>query len=356
MDNIDIKNIPIEVLLGNPYEFLQDYFIKPIDPIQSVLNPIDDIDIETEDVPKDEIVESKKEPEIYIKKSVNDTESMVSDIMNDDTYNKLMEISEYHGSLDDKILYDIPEKESFDIDIAERINPLATIIDIDPGLSKNEEFNYLDLIGLKAKEAMLIINVKHIGTLEGLVNRGVIKKIKIGRSVRYSTLDVHRVARGYKRSKIIAIYARVWEKRAKKRRKLMQEQIRDVLDYTTSKNIPVKRIYRAYGFSLDFSRDTRKGFHALIYDVIRNRVDVVIIESPDRLSGVAFELIVQMFKYFGTKIVFLNEMPVNTKYRNEMVSELSELQKMFNKAIRKNEIVKEDINLYNTEYSRLLNI
>lgn len=357
MEKIDVNSIPIEILLGKPSEFIQDYFIKPDEPIKLIDSPVLDFE-EEEDTPIEEIEIKEDTNQVYHKKSVNDIDAVVSDIMSDDTYGKLMEISDYHGALDDEIL-NVEQEDSgiLSQEEIESLSVLKSVVDVDPNLTKDEMFNYSDLVGLRATEAMKILNIKHRSTLEGLVNRGAVKKVYTGeKTVRFSTLDIHRIARGYKRSKIIAIYVRVWEKKKKLKRALIQQQVKRLLEYTTKKNIPVKRIYRDYGFSLDFSKDHRKGFHTLLYDVIRNRVDIVIIESPDRLSGIAYELIVQLFSYFGTKIVFLNSSPVNNKYRNEMIGEISQMQKIFSRAIRSNKIVDRDVDLYNTEYSKLLNI
>lgn len=331
--NINVDDISIDALKGDPKSHILDYYIMPV---------------------YEKSEEKKELPEIYSKKEINNEEAVVSEIMNDDIYDKLIDIND--EILNDEILFDSMEIDKPPSIYMEGFKLTASNIISDPELYKTDlEFNQNDLLGLTGSEVKKMLNVKTDKMLVNLVERGVLRRIKIGSRYRYQSSDVYRLIKNNKK-KIIVIYARAWDISNTRTKRAMKKQIKYLLSFATDKKWPVKRIYRDTGFALDFSRTNRKGLHALLYDVIRGRVDFVIIESPDRLSMIGYEMFVQIFRYYGTKIYFTTNKQMDVQYRNEMVGEFSQLQKMIHRGIRRGTIVDTDVDLTNLNYKKLLNI
>lgn len=66
----------------------------------------------------------------------------------------------------------------------------------------------------------------------------------------------------------------------------------------------------------------RKGFQKLIQMVIKNEVELVVIENKDRLIRFGFEILEDIFKYFGCKILVLNDILENKTYEQELTDDL----------------------------------
>lgn len=66
----------------------------------------------------------------------------------------------------------------------------------------------------------------------------------------------------------------------------------------------------------------RKGFQELIQRVIKGEVELIIIENKDRLIRFNFDLLEDLFKYYGTKILVLNDTLDNKSYEQELTEDL----------------------------------
>ena len=56
--------------------------------------------------------------------------------------------------------------------------------------------------------------------------------------------------------------------------------------------------------------------------VIQNEVELLVIENKDRLTRFGYDLLEQLFKYFGTKILVLNNVIENKTYEQELTEDL----------------------------------
>jgi len=345
----DVKNIPVDVLEGTPKQFDLNYFKMPDDQFVKITTDI--YSKEVENVKPD--VEKSQEVEIYSHDAINDL-SNVSEIMSDDVYEQLYDDSD--RILNDEILFDTTNNKGDNNYIDGYRLSARNVLTSSDIYSKNDRFNQDDLLGLTSKQAISLLNISNREHLIRLVKKGLIRKFKIGNRNRYVTSDIYRLINDQRKNKIIAIYARVWDGSHIRSSDGLKHQIKKLLEFATEKKWPVKRIYRDTSFGLDYAPSTRKGLHALLYDVMRGRVDFVLIESPDRLGIVGYELIVQLFKMYRTKIIFMDDTQYNTQYRNEMIGEFSFLQKMLHKSIRQGKIVNTNVDLSKINYKEILNI
>ena len=66
----------------------------------------------------------------------------------------------------------------------------------------------------------------------------------------------------------------------------------------------------------------RKGFDELCQEVIRGNVEMIVIENKDRLMRFGYEMFEKFFRYFGTKILVLNDEISNKSYEQELTDDL----------------------------------
>lgn len=149
----------------------------------------------------------------------------------------------------------------------------------------------------------------------------------------YNEDDVYGLlGRRYKKNNWTVVYARVATD-SKTNREELDEQLNRMHLWAMKQGLKVDKIYVDKCSSLEFSRNVRKGLHSLIYDVVKKNVDTVLVESPDRIARFGFELLMQMFRYYKTKIIFVNDNPINPLYKNEVAVELKgaieKIEKMY---------------------------
>lgn len=119
--------------------------------------------------------------------------------------------------------------------------------------------------------------------------------------------------KGIKRK--IYLYARV---STPKQKKDLENQITLLKSWAFSNGIQINGIYSDIASGISFEK--RKGFFELLDEVMKNRVESVIISYKDRLSRVGFELFSYLFQKFGTKIVVISEIG-NQKLDSEEIFE-----------------------------------
>ena len=66
----------------------------------------------------------------------------------------------------------------------------------------------------------------------------------------------------------------------------------------------------------------RKEFQEVLQMIIRGNVELLVIENKDRLVRFGYEILEQIFKYFGTKILVLNDILENKSYEQELTEDL----------------------------------
>ena len=66
----------------------------------------------------------------------------------------------------------------------------------------------------------------------------------------------------------------------------------------------------------------RKQFQEVLQMIIQGGVELLVLENKDRLVRFGYEILEQMFKYFGCKILVLNDILENKTYEQELTEDL----------------------------------
>ena len=66
----------------------------------------------------------------------------------------------------------------------------------------------------------------------------------------------------------------------------------------------------------------RKYFQEVVRMIIQGEVELLVIENKDRLVRFGYEILESIFKYFGTKILVLNDIIENKSYEQELTEDL----------------------------------
>lgn len=108
-------------------------------------------------------------------------------------------------------------------------------------------------------------------------------------------------------------------------RKLMLEQQQRIRAWCLQRGASLDKMYDDWAPATDFSLDSRPGLHELIQDVIKKRVSLIIVETPDRLARVGWELFPAWFKYYGVEVVVIDQAISIPEYRKEQEQDLANL-------------------------------
>jgi predicted site-specific integrase-resolvase len=111
------------------------------------------------------------------------------------------------------------------------------------------------------------------------------------------------------------LYARV---STPKQKNELENQIDLLKKWAFSNGIQINGIYSDIASGISFEK--RKGFFEILDEVLKNRVESVIISYKDRFSRVGFELFSYLFQKFGTKILVISEIG-NPKLDSEEIFE-----------------------------------
>ena len=119
-----------------------------------------------------------------------------------------------------------------------------------------------------------------------------------------------------KRNKKIISYSRVSTQNQKEQ---LKEQTQRIYDSCISRGIKLDK--QLEDIKSGMSED-RPGFQELIRMVVKNEVELVVVENKDRLIRFGYSIIESIFKYFGTNILVLNDTIENKTYEQELTEDL----------------------------------
>lgn len=169
------------------------------------------------------------------------------------------------------------------------------------------------------REVRKILGIKSRNTLSTYVKNGLIK-VNVTPTGRYIYDDDSVYAflglKKDKKNKINISYSRVSTPSQKNQ---LKDQSKRIYESCISRGIQLDK--QIEDIKSGMSSD-RKGFQELIREVIKGNVDLVIIENKDRLIRFNFDLLEEIFKYFGTRILVLNDSLNNKSYEQEMTEDL----------------------------------
>lgn len=171
---------------------------------------------------------------------------------------------------------------------------------------------------MKSKEVLKILGVTRT-TLTKYVKEGTIKVTKMKNGYYNYDDDSVYAFIGLKKkkhnSKIIS-YARVSTQNQKEQLKAQSNRI---YESCISKGIVLDEQIEDIKSGMSFDR---KGFDKLCQEVIRGNVEMIVIENKDRLMRFGYEMFEKFFRYFGTKILVLNDEISNKSYEQELTDDL----------------------------------
>lgn len=171
---------------------------------------------------------------------------------------------------------------------------------------------------MKSKEVLKILGVTRT-TLTKYVKEGTIKVTKMKNGYYNYDDDSVYAFIGLKKkkhnSKIIS-YARVSTQNQKEQLKAQSNRI---YESCISRGIVLDEQIEDIKSGMLFDR---QGFDKLCQEVIRGNVEMIVIENKDRLMRFGYEMFEKFFKYFGTKILVLNDEISNKSYEQELTDDL----------------------------------
>ena len=171
---------------------------------------------------------------------------------------------------------------------------------------------------MKAKEVRSILGITQ-QTLYNWTKEGKIKFHKISDHLNiYDDDSVYALIgnKQNKRNRKIISYSRVSTQNQKEQ---LKEQTQRIYDSCISRGIKLDE--QLEDINSGMSED-RPSFQKLMRMVVKNEVELVVIENKDRLIRFGYSTIESIFKYFGTKILVLNDTIENKTYEQELTEDL----------------------------------
>lgn len=172
---------------------------------------------------------------------------------------------------------------------------------------------------MKAKEVLKILGITR-QTLYNYLKQGKVSiKAKYNKNFyEYDDDSVYALIgqKQIKNDRKIVSYSRVSTQNQKEQ---LKEQTIRIYDSCISRGLTLNKQYEEIksGMSGD-----RPKLQELIREVITGNIELVVIENKDRLVRFGFDILEQIFKYFGTKILVLNDSLENKTYEEELTDDL----------------------------------
>ena len=171
---------------------------------------------------------------------------------------------------------------------------------------------------MKAKDVLKILNISRI-TLMKYLKVGYISATKLpnGR-YEYDENSVFAFIgnKKEKKNKKIISYSRVSTQNQKEQ---LKEQTQRIYNSCISRGIKLDE--QIEDIKSGMSSD-RKGFDYVCQEIIKGNIELLVIENKDRLLRFGYEMFEEFFKYFGTKILVLNDTLENKTYEQELTEDL----------------------------------
>lgn len=172
---------------------------------------------------------------------------------------------------------------------------------------------------MKAKEVKKILGITQF-TLYRYLKAGKVKlKSKLSKTnYDYDDDSVYALIgqKKQKKDKKIISYARVSTQNQKKQ---LVEQNQRIYDSCISRGLQLDQQFSDIksGMTSD-----RKDFQKVVRMIIQGEVELLVIENKDRLVRFGYEILESIFKYFGCKILVLNDILENKSYEQELTEDL----------------------------------
>ena len=171
---------------------------------------------------------------------------------------------------------------------------------------------------MKSKEVLKLLGVHRV-TLNRYVREGKIRVIKLPNGqYNYNEDDVYSYIGKRKEThgtKVVT-YSRVSTQAQKNQ---LKEQTQRIYDSCISRGIVIDEQLEDIGSGMSSDRNN---FDKICQMIFKGEVDILVIENKDRLTRFGFDMLEKFFKYFGTKILVLNDSVENKTYEQELTEDL----------------------------------
>lgn len=171
---------------------------------------------------------------------------------------------------------------------------------------------------MKAKEVKNILGITQ-QTINRYIKDGKIRFVAINKyHYEYNDDDVYALINGQNKSKnrVNVTYSRV---SLSKQKNDLESQTKKLYDYSISKGFTLSKQYKDIKSGMNFNN--RKEFLMLLDDVIKGKIENIIVENKDRLCRFGFDLFEVFCKNYNTKIIITSEVE-NKSYEQELTDDL----------------------------------
>ncbi len=171
---------------------------------------------------------------------------------------------------------------------------------------------------MKAKEVRHILGIT-AATLNSYIKQQKIRYVKINSNhYIYNDDDVYRMV-GVKKEKhkrVNVSYSRVSNQ---PRKNDLKEQSNRIYEFSMRNGLTIDQQFDDIKSGISFDR---KGFSSMLKMIIKGKIETIVIENKDRLCRFGFELLQELFRYYGTKILVINNEIQNKSYEQELTDDL----------------------------------
>jgi len=170
---------------------------------------------------------------------------------------------------------------------------------------------------MKANEVLKILQITR-PTLTKYIKIGLVKiDSQINNRYVYNDESVFAlIGKNQKENRITVSYSRVSTQTQKQQ---LKDQTQRIYNSCISRGIILDKQFEEIGSGMN---SQRIHFQEIIRQIIKGKIKLVVIENKDRLIRFNFELLEQIFIYFGTKILILNDILENRTYEQELTEDL----------------------------------
>jgi predicted site-specific integrase-resolvase len=178
---------------------------------------------------------------------------------------------------------------------------------------------------MRKQEALEVLGCSY-NTLRKLAKQG---RIRFGYYLNghrnYLDEDVYGVVgRKINRNHWIVVYARVNSK-GREGDERVEKQKQRVLDWALARGVRIDQVYedRAPGVYMDSVY--RPAFFQMMQSAFKGEIDCIVTETRCRLARVGFDLVKEMLRLHGVRVIVLNEIIEDSYYREEQTEDLARL-------------------------------
>lgn len=174
------------------------------------------------------------------------------------------------------------------------------------------------------KQALEVIGC-HSTTLKRYMQKGYIRITKLpnGRYNYYED-DVYKmVGKRLSREHWTVLYSRVDSTSTKNRAKL-EKQKKLAYEWSVKRGLIFDKVYEDFRPASDYNRPA---LLQLIEDILKKRVDNVVVETRCRLTRFAWGIFEMLFKYHGVALIVMNQWITDDHYKEEQSNDLARVLK-----------------------------